>query len=92
MSKQTKATTADHNEGPAERASSINEKVSATGRKANRVLLDSYEKTAVTMADAFEKSAGATKIGWVSKAAGMQASASRKIARAYADNARKLVA
>lgn len=92
MPTQTKSTASNHSEGAAQRIRSLNEKVSAPARKANGILLDSYEKAAISAADTFEQTAQAAQIGWVSKVAAVQANVSRKIATTYAASARKFVA
>jgi hypothetical protein len=82
MATQTKATP----------VSDFTEKATANGKKAGAAYLDSYEKAVLTLADTYEKAAGATKIDWIETLASAQAGFTREVTKAYTAAARDLVA
>ena len=82
MATQTKATP----------VSDFTEKATANGKKAGAAYLDSYEKAVLTLADTYEKAAGATKIDWIETVASAQAGFTREVTKAYTAAARDLVA
>jgi len=55
-----------------ERLAELNEKAAANSRKASAAYLSSYENTVVSLADSYEKAAGASRVEWVSAVAAAQ--------------------
>jgi hypothetical protein len=92
MAAQTKSTpVAESVENAAERVAEFNEKAVANGKKAGAAYLDSYEKTVFTLADSYEKAAGATNVDWLASVATAQADLTRELTKAYTSAARELV-
>ena len=78
-------------ESAAERLNELNAKAAVNGRKAGAAYLSSYENAVVSIADSYEKAAGATRVEWVSAVASAQADFTREITKAYTAAARELV-
>jgi hypothetical protein len=74
-----------------ERVVELNEKAVANGKKASAALLDTYEKTVVSLTESYEKAAGTTKVDWIVSAAAAQADFTREVAKAYTSAAHELV-
>jgi hypothetical protein len=92
MATQTKTDPiAESIETAAERVAELNEKAVANGKKAGAAYVSTYEKTVLSLADSFEKAAGATKVDWLATVATAQAELTRDVTKAYASAARELV-
>jgi hypothetical protein len=78
-------------ETAAERLAELNEKAAANSRKATTAYLTSYENAVVSLADTYEKAAGASRVEWVSSVASVQADFTRELTKAYTAAARELV-
>jgi hypothetical protein len=78
-------------ESAAERLAQLNEKAVANSRKANAAYLTSYENAVVSLADTYEKAAGASRVEWLSSVASVQADFARDLTKAYTAAARELV-
>jgi hypothetical protein len=78
-------------EAVVERVTELQEKAVADGRKAGEAYVSSYEKVVLSLADSYEKAAGATKVGWVADIAAAQADLTRGLTKAYANAAREYV-
>jgi len=92
MATQTKSSpVTDSIETVAERLSELNEKTVANSRKASSAYLNSYENAVVSVADSYEKAAGASRVEWVSTVAAAQADLTREVAKAYTAAAREFV-
>jgi hypothetical protein len=78
-------------ETAAERVAELNEKAVVNGKKAGAVYLSSYEKAVLSLADSYEKAAGATKVEWIANLATAQADFSREVTKAYTSAARDFV-
>jgi hypothetical protein len=93
MATQTKSTNpiAESVESATERVTELNEKAAENGRKATTAYLTSYEKAVVSLADTYERAAGATKLDWFSGVATAQADFTREVTKAYTTAARELV-
>jgi hypothetical protein len=74
-----------------QRVSELHEKAVAQSKKASEAYLSSYEQAVVTLADQYEKAAGATNIEWVVSIGSLQADTTREIVRAYTSAVRELV-
>jgi hypothetical protein len=74
-----------------EQVTALGEKAVANGKKAGSVLLDSYEKTVVALADSYVKAARSTNVEWISTVAAAQADFAREAAKSYTSAARTLV-
>ena len=79
-------------EAATEKATAFTEKAAENGRKASSVLLDSYEKTVLAVADAYVKAARSTNVEWISVVSSAQADFAREAAKSYTSAARVLVA
>ena len=79
-------------ESATERLAELNEKAVANGRKASATYLNSYENAILSLADSYEKAAGASRVEWVTTVASAQADFTREITKAYTAAARELVA
>ena len=92
MATQTKSNNvADNIEAATERVVELNEKAAENGRKAGAAYLTSYEKAITSLADSYERAAGATKLEWVSSVASAQADFTREVTKAYTSAVRELV-
>jgi hypothetical protein len=78
-------------EAAVERVTEPQGKAVADGRKAGEAYLTSYEQVVLSLADSYEKAAGATKVGWVADIASAQADLTRGLTKAYANAAREFV-
>ena len=78
-------------ETAADRLTELNEKALANSRKAGAAYLTSYENAVVSLADTYQKAAGASRVEWVSGVAAAQADFAREITKAYTAAARELV-
>jgi hypothetical protein len=78
-------------ETAAERVAELNEKAVVNGKKAGAAYLSSYEKAVLSLADSYEKAAGATKVEWIANLATAQADFSREVTKAYTSAARDFV-
>jgi hypothetical protein len=78
-------------EAATEKVAELNEKAAANGRKASAAYLTSYEKAVLSLADSYERAAGATKLDWVAGVATAQADFTREVTKAYTNAARELV-
>ena len=78
-------------ETAAERVAELNEKAVVNGKKAGVAYLSSYEKAVLSLADSYEKAAGATKVEWIANLATAQADFSREVTKAYTSAARDFV-
>jgi hypothetical protein len=78
-------------ETAAERIAELNEKAVVNGKKAGAAYLSSYEKAVVSLADSYEKAAGATKVEWIANLATAQADFSREVTKTYTSAARDFV-
>ena len=74
-----------------QRVSELHEKAVAQSKKASEAYLSSYERAVVTLADQYEKATGASNIEWVASIGGVQANATREIARACTSAVREFV-
>ena len=74
-----------------EKVTELNEQAVANGRKAGAAYLASYEKAVVSIADSYERAAGATKVDWVSDVATVQADFAREVTKAYTTAVRDIV-
>jgi hypothetical protein len=92
MAAQSKNSITDTFEGAAARVEEINERTAENGRKASVAYLNTYEKAVVSMADLYEKAAGATRIDWLANVAAKQAKATRDVTRTFTGVSRDLVA
>lgn len=93
MATQTKSNPVTESvEAATERVAELNEKAVTNGKKAGAAYLSSYEKTVLSLADSYEKAAGATKVEWLASVAAAQADFTREITKAYASAARDFVA
>jgi hypothetical protein len=81
----------DSVETAAERVAELNEKAVVNGKKAGAAYLSSYEKAVLSLADSYEKAAGATKVEWIANLATAQADFSREVTKAYTSAARDFV-
>ena len=88
---KTTSTIADNIETATERVAELNEKAAANGRKASVAYLSSYEKAVVSLADTYERAAGATKLDWVASLASAQADFTREVTKTYTGAVRDLV-
>ena len=79
-------------ETAAERVAELNEKAVVNGKKAGAAYLSSCEKAVLSLADSYEKAAGATKVEWIANLATAQADFSREVTKAYTSAARDFVA
>ncbi len=79
-------------EAVTEKVTALGEKAVENGKRASSVLLDSYEKTAVALADSYMKAAHFSNVDWVSTVADAQAEFAREAAKSYTSAARTLVA
>jgi hypothetical protein len=75
----------------AEQTAELNQKVVATGRHTAAAYLDSYEKAVLSIADAYERAAGASKVEWIGAVASVQAELAREFTQAQTSAARELV-
>jgi hypothetical protein len=92
MATQTKSNPVTESvEHAAERVAELNEKAVANSRKAGAAYLDTYEKTVLSLADSYEKAAGATKVDWLASVATAQADLTRELTKAYTSAAREFV-
>jgi hypothetical protein len=78
-------------EAATERVSEFGQKAAESSKQASEAYLASYEKAVVTLADTYEKAAGATKIDWIASISNTQADTAREVARAYTGAARNFV-
>jgi hypothetical protein len=78
-------------ETASERLAEIGEKTAANSLKASAAYLNSYENAVLSLADSYEKAAGASRVEWVATVAGVQADFTREITKAYTTAARELV-
>ena len=78
-------------ETAAERVAELNEKAVVNGKRAGAAYLSSYEKAVLSLADSYEKAAGATKVEWIANLATAQADFSREVTKAYTSAARDFV-
>jgi hypothetical protein len=78
-------------ETAAERVAELNEKAVVNGKKAGAAYLSSYEKAVLSLADSYEKAAGATNVEWIANMATAQADFSREVTKAYTSAARDFV-
>jgi hypothetical protein len=67
------------------------ERVTELRVKAGMAYVSSYEKVVLSLADSYEKAAGATKVGWVADIASAQADLTRSLTKAYASAGREYV-
>jgi hypothetical protein len=74
-----------------ERLAELNEKAVSNSRKASTAYLTSYENVVVSLADSYEKAAGASRVEWLSSVAAAQADFTRELTKAYTAAARDLV-
>jgi hypothetical protein len=92
MTTQTKSNPlSDSIETANERVSEFNAKAFESSKKAGSVLLDSYEKTVIALADSYAKAAHTTNIDWFVNVADAQADFTRDVTKSYASAARTLV-
>jgi hypothetical protein len=92
MSTQTKSSPVNESfDAATEHLAELNEKAVANGKKAGTALLDTYEKTVVSLTGSYEKAAGSSKVDWIVTAATAQAEFARELAKAYTSAARGLV-
>ena len=92
MATQTKSSPVTESiDAATERVVELNEKADQNGKKAGAAILDTYEKTVVSLTESFEKAAGTTKVDWIASTASAQADFTREIAKAYTSAARELV-
>jgi hypothetical protein len=92
MPTQDKSTpVADTIEAATERLGELNEKAVSNSRKASAAYLTSYENAVVSLADTYEKTAGASRVEWISSVASVQADFARELTKAYTAAARELV-
>lgn len=78
-------------ETASERLAELNQKTVSNSRKAGAAYLTSYENAVVSLADSYQKAAGASRVEWVGDVASAQADFAREITKAYAAAARELV-
>jgi hypothetical protein len=89
MSPQAKKT--DTTEAVAERIRELNERILGYGRNAGLSYLEAYESTLKTFADYQEQVGGSLPIESLASLARAQASFTRDVVTAYAQNARTLL-
>ena len=82
---------AETHEAAVERVTELQDKAVADGKQAGVAYLSSYEKVVLSLADSYEKAAGATKVEWLATVATAQADFTRDVTKAYAGAARELV-
>ena len=87
----TQTKTTDDLEQVSERVREYNDKAVDAGKKLSGTFVDTYEKYALTLADASQKAAEATNVEWISAAASAQAGMTRELTTAYASAARELL-
>ena len=87
----TQTKPADDLEQATERAREFNDKAVDAGKKLSGTFVDTYEKYALTLADAGQKAGEATNVEWISAAASAQAGMTRELTKAYASAARQLL-
>jgi hypothetical protein len=87
----TQTKTTDDFEQVSERVREYNDKAVDASKKLSGTFIDSYEKYALTLADASQKAGAATNVGWISTAASAQAEVTRELTKAYASAARELL-
>lgn len=78
-------------EAATEQVTALGETAIANGKKASAVLLDSYEKTVVALADSYVKAARSTNVEWISTVAAAQVDFAREATKSYTSTARTLV-
>jgi hypothetical protein len=78
-------------ETAADRAAELNDKLTSAGRKISLATLDSYEKTALGVADFQVKVAETSRVAWLQQVATTQADLTRDLTKAYVSAARELV-
>jgi hypothetical protein len=78
-------------ETASERLAEINEKAASSSRKVGAAYVTSYENAVLSLADSYEKAAGASRVEWVTTVASAQADLAREITKAYTAAARELV-
>jgi hypothetical protein len=78
-------------EAVVEHVTELQEKALADGKKAGEAYVSSYENVVLSLADSYEKAAGATKVGCVADIASAQADLTRGLTKAYASAAREFV-
>jgi hypothetical protein len=74
-----------------ERVREINDKAIDAGKKLSGTIVDTYEKYTLTLTEAGQKAAEATKVEWISAAASAQAGMTRELTKAYASAAREFL-
>ena len=89
MATQTKTT--DEFEQVSERVREYNDKAVDAGKRLSGTFVDTYEKYALTLADAGQKAGEATNVDWISTAASAQAGVTRELSKAYASAAREFL-
>ena len=89
MATQTKTT--DEVEQVSERVREYNDKAVDAGKRLSGTFVDTYEKYALTLADAGQKAGEATNVDWISTAASAQAGVTRELSKAYASAAREFL-
>jgi hypothetical protein len=82
---------AETHEAAVERVTELQDKAVADGKQAGVAYLSSYEKVVLSLADSYEKAAGATKVAWVADIAAAQADLTRGLTKAYTSAAREFV-
>jgi hypothetical protein len=82
---------AESHEAAVERVTELQEQAVAEGKKAGDAYLSSYEKLVLSLAESYEKAAGATKVAWVADIAAAQADLTRGLTKAYTSAAREFV-
>jgi hypothetical protein len=87
----TQTTTTDDLEQVSERLREYNDKAVDAGKKLSGTFTDSYEKYALTLADAGQKAGEATNVESISTAASAQAGMARELTKAYTSAARELL-
>ena len=76
----------------AERITGFTDQAAATGKRAGAAYLDACEKVVLSTLDAYERSAAATNVEWVSTVAAAQTGLTRELTKACVATARELSA
>ena len=93
MATQTKTDpTTEAFEKEAEGVTEVTDQATAVGKKAGVAYLDGDEKVVRSTFDAYEKTATATNVEWISTAAAVQTNLARELTGAYVTTARELIA
>jgi hypothetical protein len=91
QTKHTQRSTDRHSDYVAERLQEIGERLVETARKTGGAYLDTYERTAHTVADFEQRLAGAAQNEWVASVVHAHADLTREVATAQTSATRELL-